>query len=87
MDSLLIEAFSRNGPSRRWTISCNRVVELTLARLYFARHEMVVRITCRDPILVRIVLLESSSSIQGIKLLFPERWLEFLSNSVGEELT
>ena len=71
MDTLSIQAFSKNGPSGRWTITRGRVVA----------------VTCRDPILVRIVLLESSPSIEGIKLSFPERGLELLNDCVEEELT
>ena len=59
---------------------------MTLAGLYFAGRGRVVAVTCRDPILVRIVLLESSPAIEGIKLPFPEE-LELLSNCVGQELT
>ena len=86
MDSLLIEAFSRNNPFKRWTISCSRTVALTLARLYFAGCGMVVGIICRGSIFVRIVLFESSFSMQGKKLPFLERGLECLSDCVGEEL-
>ena len=59
---------------------------MTLAGLYFAGRGRVVVVTCRDPILVRIVLLESSPAIEGIKLPFPERGLELLSDYVGQEL-
>ena len=64
-----------------------RIVEVTLTGLYFAGRGRVVVVACRDPILVRIVLLESSLSIEGIKLPFPKRGLELLSECVGEELT
>ena len=87
MDTSSIEAFSRNGPSGRWTITHGRIVAVTLAGLYFARRGRVVAVTCRDPILVRIVLLESSPTIEGIKLPFPEKGLELLNECVGEELT
>ena len=60
---------------------------MTLAGLYFAGRGRVVAVTCRDPILVRIVLLESSPAIEGIKLPFPERGLELLSDCVGQEFT
>ena len=60
---------------------------MTLAGLYFAGQRRVVAVTCRDPILVRIVLLESSPTIEGIKLPFSERGLELLSDCVGQELT
>ena len=46
---------------------------MTLAGLYFVGRGRVVIVTCRDPILVQIVLLESSPAIEGIKLAFPER--------------
>ena len=82
-----IEASSRNGPSGRWTITHGRIVTVTLAGLYFAGRGRVVVVTCKDLILVRIVFLESSPSIKGIKLPFPERGLELLSKCVGEELT
>ena len=87
MDTSLVEAFTRNGPSWRWTITRRRIVAVTFAGLYYAGRGRVVAVTCRDPILVRIVLLESSPTIEGIKLLFPERGLELLSDCVGEELT
>ena len=87
MDTLVVEAFTRNGPSGRWTITRRRIVAVTFASLYFAGLRRVVAVTCRDPILVCIVLLESSSAIKGIKLPFPERGLELLSDCVGEELT
>ena len=87
MDNSSIEAFSRNKPSERWTISCGRAMILTLARLYFVGSRMVVGITFKDPVLVRIVFLESSTSIQGIKLAFPKRGLESLSNCARDELT
>ena len=64
-----------------------RIVVVTLAGLYFAGRGRVVAVTCRDPILIHIVLLESSLTIEGIKLPFPERGLELLSDCVGEELT
>ena len=60
---------------------------MTLAGLYFAGRGRVVGVTCKDPILVQIVLLESSSAIEGIKLSFPERRLELLSDCVGREPT
>ena len=87
MDTSSVEAFTRNGPSGRWTITRGRIVAVTLAGLYYVGRERVFAVTCRDPILVRIVLLESSPTIEGIKLLFPERGLELLSDCVGEELT
>ena len=70
-------------------ITRGRIVAVTLAGLYFAGRGRgrVVAVTCRDPILVRIVLLESSPAIEGIKLPFPERGLELLSDCVGQELT
>ena len=87
MDTSSIEAFTRNGPSGRWTITRGRIVAVTLASLYYAGRGRVVAVTCKDPILVRIVLLELSPAIEGIKLPFPERRLELLSDCVGEELT
>ena len=87
MDTSLVEAFTRNGPSERWTISRGRIVAVTLAGLYFAGRGRVVAVTCRDPILVCIILLELSPTIEGIKLPFPERGLELLSDYIGEELT
>ena len=60
---------------------------VTLTGLYYAGRGRVLAVTCRDPILVRIILLESSSTIEGIKLPFPERGLELLSDCVGKELT
>ena len=87
MDTSSTEAFTRNGSSGRWTITRGRIVAVTLAGLYFAGRGRVVAVTCRDPILVRIVLLESSPMIEGVKLPFPERGLELLSNCVGEEIT
>ena len=87
MDTLSIEAFTRNGPSRKWTITRGRIVAVTLAGLYFVGRGRVVAVTYRDLILVRIVLLESSPTIEGIKLPFPKRGLELLSDCVGEELT
>ena len=87
MDISSVEAFTRNGPSGRWTITRGRIVAVTLAGLYYVGRGRVVAVTCRDPILVRIVLLELSPTIEGIKLPFPERGLELLSNCVGEELT
>ena len=87
MDTSLVEAFTRNGPSGRWTITRGRIVAVTLAGLYFAGRGRVVAVICRNPILVRIVLLESSPTIEGIKLPFSKSGLELLSDCVGEELT
>ena len=87
MDTSSIQAFSTNGSSRRWTFTRGRIVALTLAGLYFAGRGRVVAVTCRDPILVQIILLESSPAIEGIKLPFLERGLELLSDCVGQELT
>ena len=87
MDTLSVETFIKNGPSGRWTITRGRIVAVTLAGLYFAGRGRVVAVTCRDTILVCIVLLELSPTIEGIKLPFPERRLELLSDYVGEELT
>ena len=83
MDTSSIQAFSKNKFSGRWTITCERIVAVTLASLYFGGRGQVVAVTCRDPILVQIVLLESSLAIKGIKLPFPERGLELLSDCVG----
>ena len=52
MDTSSIQAFSKNGPSGRWTIICGRIVAVTLVGLYFAGQGRVVAVTCRDPILV-----------------------------------
>ena len=68
-------------------ITRGRIIAVTLVGLYFVGRGRVVAVTCRDPILVRIVLLESSPAIEGIKLPFPERGLELLSDCVGQELT
>ena len=87
MDTSSVEAFTRNGPSGRWTITRGRIVAVTLAGLYFVGRGRVVAVTCRDPILVRIILFKSSSTIEGIKLPFPEKGLELLSDCIGEELT
>ena len=59
---------------------------LTLAGLYYVGRGRVVRVTCRDPILVRIVLLGTSLAIEGTRLPFPERGLELLCDCVGHEL-
>ena len=87
MDTSSAEAFIRNGPSGRWMITRGRIVAVTLAGLYFAGRGRVVAVTCRDPILVRIVLLESSPTIEGVKLPFLERGLELLSDCIGEDIT
>ena len=87
MDTSSIQAFSKNGSSGRWTITRGRIVVVTLAGLYFAGRGRVVAVICRDPILVQMVLLELSLTIEGIKLPFPERGLELLSDCVGQELT
>ena len=87
MDTSSIEVFSKNRPFGRWTTTRGRIVAVTLAGLYFAGRGRVVVVTCRDPILVRIVLFESSPTIKGIKLPFPERGLELLNECVGKELT
>ena len=87
MDTSSAEAFTRNGPSGRWTITRGRIVEVTLAGLYFAGRGRVVTVTCRDLILVCIILLESSPTIEGVKLPFSKRGLELLSDCVGEEIT
>ena len=87
MDTSSVEAFTRNEPSGRWTITRERIVAVTLTGLYYAGRGRVLAVICRDLILIRIVLLESSLAIEGIKLPFPERGLELLSNCVGEELT
>ena len=60
---------------------------MTLAGLYFVDRGRVVAVTCRDLILVRIVLLESSPTIEGVKLPFPERGLELLSDCIREKIT
>ena len=86
MDTFSIQALSRNGPSKRWTIIHRKIVTMTLAGLYFAGQGKIVAVTCRDPILVQIVLFESSPSIEGIKLLFSSRGLELLCDYIGEEL-
>ena len=82
MDTSLVEAFTSNEPSGRWTITRGRIVAMALTGLYFAGRGKVVVVTCRDLILVRIVLLESSPAIEGIKLPFSERGLELLSDCV-----
>ena len=86
MDTLAIEAFSKNGNSGSWTITRGREVALTLAGLYHVGRGRVVRVTCRDPILVRIVLLDTLPAIEGTRLSFPERGLELLCDCVGQEL-
>ena len=86
MDTSTIEAFSKNKNSASWMITRGREVALTLAGLYYVGQGRVVRVTCQDPILVRIVLLDTSPAIQGIRLPFPERGLELLCNCVGQEL-
>ena len=43
-------------------ITRGRIVVVTLVGLYFAGRGRVVAVTCRDPILVRIVFLESSAT-------------------------
>ena len=83
MDTLAIEAFSKNGNSGSWRITCGREVALTLAGLYYVGCGRVVRVTCRDPILVRIVLLDTSPAIEGTRLPFPERGLELLCDCIG----
>ena len=59
---------------------------LTLAGLYYVGRGRVVRVICRNPILVRIVLLDILLAIEGTRLPFPERGLELLCNCVGQEL-
>ena len=67
-------------------ITRGRMVAMTLAGLYFAGRGRIVAVTSRDLILIRIVLLESSPLIEGIKLPFPKRGLELLCDCIGEEL-
>ena len=64
-----------------------KTVAVTLIGLYFASRGRVVRLTCRDLILVQIILFESSLLIEGIKLPFLEKGLELLSDCVGKKLT
>ena len=85
METLAIEAFSKNGNSGSWTITRGREVVLTLAGLYYVGRGRVVRVTCRDPILVRIVHLDTSPAIQGTRLPFPNRGLELLCDFIGQE--
>ena len=59
---------------------------LTLAGLYYVGRGRVVRVTCRDSILVRIVLLDTSPAIEDTRLPFPERGLELLCDCMGQEL-
>ena len=66
--------------------TCGKIVAVTLVGLYYAGQGRVLRVTCRDPILVQIILFESSPSIERIKLSFPERGLELLSDCIEEEL-
>ena len=86
MDTLAIETFSKNGNSKSWTITCGREVALTLVRLYYVGRGRVVRITCPDPILVRIVLLDTSPAIEGTRLPFPKKKLELLGNCIRQDL-
>ena len=86
MDTSAIKAFSKNGNSGSWIITQGREVALTLAGLYYVGHGRVVRVTCWDPILVRIVFLDTSPAIEGTRLPFPERGLELLCDCVGKEL-
>ena len=86
MDTSAIEEFSKNRNSGSWTITRGREVALTLAGLYYVGHGRVVRVTCRDPILDRIVLLDTSSAIESTRLPFPERGLELLCNCIEREL-
>ena len=51
MDTSSIQAFSKNGPSWRWTITRRRIVAVILAGLYFGGRGRLVAVTCRDPIL------------------------------------
>ena len=83
MDTSAIEAFSKNGNFGSWTITCGREVVLILAGLYYVGRGRVVRVTCWDPIFVRIVLLDTSPAIQGTRLPFPEKGLELLCDCVG----
>ena len=83
MDTSLIEAFSKNDYSRRWTITRGREVALTLAGLYYVGRGRVIQITCQDSILVRIVLLETSPTIQCTRLPFLERGFELLCDCIG----
>ena len=46
----------------------------------------VVQITCGNPNLVKIVFLDTSPAIEGIRLPFPEKGLELLWDCVGQEL-
>ena len=86
MDTSAIEAFTKNGNSGSWMITQGRKVALTLAGLYYVERGRVVRVTCWDPILVRIVLLDTSPAIEGTRLPFPKRGLELLCDCVGQEL-
>ena len=86
METLPIEAFSKNGNSESWTITRGREVALILTGLYYVGSRRVVQITCRDPILVRIVLVDTSLAIQGTRLPFLERGFELLSDCVGDKL-
>ena len=86
MDTLPIEAFLKNGNSRSWTITRGREVALILVGLYYVGRGRVVQITCRDPILVRIVLLNISPAIQGRRLSFPVTGVELLCDCIGQEL-
>ena len=69
MDTLPIKAFSKNENSRSWAITRDREVALTLVGLYYVGCGRVVQNTCRNPILVRIVLLDTSLAIQGTRRL------------------
>ena len=86
MDTSPIETFSKNRNAGSWTITRGREVALILAGLYCVGRGRVVRVTCRDPIFVRIALLDTSTAIQGTRLSFPERGLELLCDCVGQEL-
>ena len=45
----------------KWTICRGKMVALTLASLYFHGCRILVKITYRDPTLIRILLLKSPS--------------------------
>ena len=71
MDNSAIKAFSKNENFGSSTITCGREVALTLVGLYYVGRGRVVRVSCQDPILVGIVLLDTSLAIEDARLPFP----------------
>jgi hypothetical protein len=75
----------RSGANGKWAVAPGAYVAITFLGLYYAGRGVILKILCRDPLLVEVKIIEVSPAIE-VEIPFPIGDLRRISQCTGREV-